>query len=83
MRWWPGTGLVHQLYVAPEHRRKGVAGALVQAAFAAQRARGGPALHGDGRRTEDGEAWRAALPAELRHWFAPWTHRLPSMTPVE
>ncbi|SDF64014.1 GNAT family N-acetyltransferase [Klenkia brasiliensis] len=81
VRWWTGSGLVHQLYVAPQHRRKGIATALVTAAFGVQAAHGRPLLHGDGRRTDDGEAWRAGLAAHLQHWFEPWSRRLPSMTP--
>jgi len=81
VRWWTGTGLVHQLYVAPQHRRKGIATALTSAAFGIQAVRGLPALHGDGRRTDDGEAWRAGLTANQQHWFAPWSQRLPPMTP--
>ncbi len=83
VRWWTGSGLVHQLYVAPQHRRKGVATALVTAAFGVQAAHGRPLLHGDGRRTDDGEAWRAGLPAGQQHWFEPWSQRLPAMTPGE
>jgi len=81
VRWWTGSGLVHQLYVAPQHRRKGIATALVTAAFGVQAARGRPPLHGDGRRTDDGEAWRAGLGPGQQHWFEPWSQRLPSMTP--
>jgi GNAT superfamily N-acetyltransferase len=82
VRWWPATGLVHQLYVGPAHRRRGVAGRLVQAAFGVQAARGGPPLHGDGRRTDDGEAMREGLPVWAAWRFAPRTHRLPPMTPA-
>ena len=81
VRWWHGSGLVHQLYVAPEHRRRGVAGKLVQAAFGVQVARGRPHLHGDGRRTDDGEAFRGGLPGYAAWRLASRTHRLPSMTP--
>ncbi|SDP69591.1 Acetyltransferase (GNAT) family protein [Klenkia soli] len=82
VRWWTGTGLVHQLYVAPAHRRRGVGTALVTAAFGVQAAYGRDAmLHGDGRRTADGEAWRAGLTPRQQHWFAPWTQELPPMTP--
>ncbi|MEI4273203.1 GNAT family N-acetyltransferase [Klenkia sp. LSe6-5] len=77
VRWWTATGLVHQIYVAPQHRRRGVATALATAAFGVQAARGRPLLHGDGRRTDDGEAWRVGLTAGQQHWFAPWSQRLP------
>jgi GNAT superfamily N-acetyltransferase len=81
VRWWTGTGLVHQLYVAPQHRRKGIATALVTAAFGVQAAHDRPLLHGDGRRTDDGEAWRAGLDPGRQHWFEPWSQRLNPMTP--
>jgi len=82
VRWWPASGLVHQLYVAPAHRRRGVAGKLVQAAFGIQRARGLPDLHGDGRRTDLGETFRRALPDYAAWRLDPWSQRLPPMTPA-
>ena len=81
LRWWPDTGLVHQLYVAPQHRRRGVAGKLVQAAFGVQAARGLPHLHGDGRRTDLGEQFRRGLPRYAAWRLSEWTQRLPSMDP--
>jgi len=81
VRWWPSLGLVHQVYVQPRFRRRGVAGKLVQAAGGIQAARGLPALHGDGRRTDLGEQWRAGLPGYLATRLAPRTHALPPMTP--
>jgi GNAT superfamily N-acetyltransferase len=81
VRWWPGTGLVHQLYVGPAHRRRGVAGKLLQAAFGLQAARGLPSLHGDGRRTDAGEALRGGLPAYAAWRLADRTHRLRPMDP--
>ncbi|HEV7727210.1 MAG TPA: GNAT family N-acetyltransferase, partial [Modestobacter sp.] len=81
LRWWPGTGLVHQLYVGAEHRRRGVGRKLVQAAFGLQLARGLPPLHGDGRRTDLGEEWRRSLPEAIAARLAPWSHRMAPMTP--
>ena len=81
LRWWPGTGLVHQVYVQPAARRRGVAGKLAQAAGGVQVARGLPDLHGDGRRTELGERWREGLPGYVATRLAARTHRLPAMTP--
>jgi GNAT superfamily N-acetyltransferase len=81
LRWWPGTGLVHQIYVAPERRRRGVGGKLVRAAFGIQAARGLPSLHGDGRRTELGEAWRTGLHPATAARMAPLTEVMPPMTP--
>lgn len=82
IRWWPATGLVHQLYVAPAHRRNGVAGKLAHAAFGLQAVRRRPPLHGDGRRTDDGEAFTRALPSYGAWRVAPRSEHLPSMTPV-
>jgi GNAT superfamily N-acetyltransferase len=81
LRWWPGTGLVHQVYVAAEHRRRGVGNKLVRAAFGIQAARGLPPLHGDGRRTELGEAWRNVLPPAVAMRMAPLSELMPPMTP--
>jgi GNAT superfamily N-acetyltransferase len=83
VRWWPGEGLVHQVYVRPEFRRRGVAGKLVQAAAGVQAVRGGPPLHGDGRRTELGEQWRQGLPGYVAQRLAERTHVVPPMTPGE
>jgi len=80
-RWWTDSGLVHQIYVSPEHRRKRVMLTLAHAAFAVQGMRGGPPLHGDGRRTDDGEAFARALPSYGAWRAAPRTEHLPSMTP--
>ncbi|MGY1740171.1 MULTISPECIES: hypothetical protein [unclassified Blastococcus] len=82
LRWWTATGLAHQVYVAPRHRRRGLALKLAAAAYGLQRVRGLPALHGDGRRTDDGEAWAGALPAWAAWRVAPRAHALPSMTPA-
>jgi GNAT superfamily N-acetyltransferase len=83
VRWWPVTGLVHQIYVSAEHRRRGLGRKLALAAFGVQAARGLPLLHGDGRRTELGEAWRTGLHPAIAARMAPWTQRLPPMTPGE
>jgi GNAT superfamily N-acetyltransferase len=79
LRWWPGSGLTHQLYVAVDHRRRGVGRKLVQAAFGLQVARGLPALHGDGRRTDLGEQWRLGLPAVVASRMAAWSEHMPAM----
>jgi GNAT superfamily N-acetyltransferase len=81
LRWWPATGLVHQIYVQPAHRRRGLAGKLAQAAFGIQVARGLPRLYGDGRRTDLGEQWRHGLPDYAAWRLAPWSQRLAPMTP--
>jgi GNAT superfamily N-acetyltransferase len=82
LRWWPGTGLVHQVYVSPDHRRRGVAHKLVRAAFGLQAARALPPLHGDGRRTDLGEQWRRSLPEVVATRMAAWSQRLPAMDPA-
>lgn len=81
LRWWPATGLVHQIYVAPERRRRGVGDKLVRAAFGIQAARGLPPLHGDGRRTELGEQWRGGLHPAVATRMAPLSEVVPAMTP--
>jgi GNAT superfamily N-acetyltransferase len=83
LRWWPGTGLVHQLYVAAEHRRRGIGATLVRVGFGLQAVRGLPPLHGDGRRTELGEEWRRALPDAVSARMAPLSELMPPMTPGE
>jgi GNAT superfamily N-acetyltransferase len=79
LRWWPATGLAHQVYVAAEHRRRGVGRKLVQAAYGIQVARGLLPLHGDGRRTDLGEQWRHALPAAVAARMAARSERVPAM----
>jgi GNAT superfamily N-acetyltransferase len=79
LRWWPGSGLVHQLFVGPAHRRRGVAGKLGRVAYGLQAARGLPELHGDGRRTELGERFREGLPDYAAARMAPWSLVLPPM----
>ena len=82
LRWWTGSGLAHQVYVAPRHRRRGLALKLAMAGYGIQRVRDLPRLHGDGRRTDDGEAWAGALPPWASWRVAPCSHALPSMTPA-
>jgi GNAT superfamily N-acetyltransferase len=82
LRWWPGTGLVHQVYVAAAHRRRGIGNKLIRAGFGIQAARGLPPLHGDGRRTELGEEWRNGLHAAVAARMAPLSEVMPPMTPV-
>ncbi|TFV91358.1 GNAT family N-acetyltransferase [Blastococcus sp. CT_GayMR16] len=83
LRWWPGTGLVHQIYVTPDHRRRGVGNKLSRAVFGMQAARGLPHLHGDGRRTELGEEWRNGLHAAVAARMAPLSEVMPAMTPSD
>jgi GNAT superfamily N-acetyltransferase len=81
VRWYPATGEVSQIYVQPEHRRQGVASALLHAAGVLSVARGWARLWGDGQRTELGEQFRNA--SYWRHRGADLTHTAPPMTPPE
>lgn len=79
VRWYPATGEVDQLFVAAEHRRRGIGTALVHAAGVLGAARGWPILWGDGQRTALGERFRDA--SYWRHRAAELTHLAPPMTP--
>lgn len=62
VRWYPGGGLVHQVYVAPAWRRRNVASTLLYTADAFHQANGWEGkLHGDGRRTALGQMLLAGL----------------------
>ena len=78
-RWWPDSGLVHQVFVVPRHRRRGVGLNLGHVAFGLQHSRGLRALHGDGYRTRLGEEFRRGLPAYGAWRVAPWSHEVPPM----
>lgn len=56
IRWWPANGQIHQIYVGPEHRRKGIGRKLFAAAGGYVAARGWPRLWVSGERTDLGEA---------------------------
>lgn len=79
VRWYPDSGKVDQIYVAPSARRRGVATALVSVAAVLSGARGEPRLWGDGQRTDLGEAWVGAH--DWGSLAAPRTHVAPPMTP--
>lgn len=80
VRWYPGTGAVHQIFVAEPWRRKGTATRLLYTASAFHHANGWPGrLHGDGRRTELGERLVASL--HHPHRVAPLTEQMPPMDP--
>lgn len=78
IRWYPGTGEVDQVYVAPAWRRHHIATSLLGAAGALIAARGWPRFWGDGQRTALGEqlrnsrSWRERT-ADLTHLAAPMT----------
>lgn len=79
IKWWPGNGQIHEIYVQPAHRRQGVGGALIHAAGAHQITAGRPTLWSSGERTDLGEAFARARGGALR--AAPWGRRMPPMTP--
>lgn len=56
IRWWPANGQIHQIYVGPEHRRKGIGRKLAAAAGGYVAARGWPRMWVSGERTDLGEA---------------------------
>ena len=81
IRWYPNTGLIHQIYVAPAHRRNRIGTALIMAAAGLRVCRGWPALHADGRRTPEGEAFALAGPTQWQHRVEQLTETMPPMTP--
>jgi GNAT superfamily N-acetyltransferase len=81
VRWWPGTGAVDQIYVAPKWRRHRIGTVLVYTAGALSIVRGWPRAWTDGQRTKLGEAFvQASL---FRGRAEPLTHLLGPMTPPE
>lgn len=81
LRWWPATGEVDQLYVAPSSRRRGVGTILVLTAGGLAIARGWPRPWSDGQRTELGEVFVDA--SMFRNRTQPLSHTLPPMTPPD
>lgn len=81
VRWYPATGEVDQIYVAPNWRRRSIGSALIAAGATLSVARGWPRLWGDGQRTALGDRWRSASP--WAHRAAPLTHLAPPMTPFD
>ena len=79
IRWYPVTGEVDQVYVAPDWRRRRVASTLAAVAGILNEVGGLPRLWGDGQRTELGEQWRRT--ATWADRGAPLTHVAPPMTP--
>jgi GNAT superfamily N-acetyltransferase len=79
LRWYPATGEVDQIYVAPAARRRGIGSALIYAAAVLSVARGWNRLWSDGQRTVLGEAFRNA--SEFGDRAADLTHVAPPMTP--
>ena len=82
IRWWPGTGQIHQVYVHPLRRRQGIGTAILYAAGAHLIAGGSPhRLWASGDRTDLGELLAAGLPYPQR--VRARRRSLPPMTPAE
>lgn len=81
VRWFPGSGVVHQVYVAPEWRRRRVASKLLTAAELVGRAHGWQPVHGSGERTALGEELVMHAPGYWRSRVVPQTTVMPPMTP--
>jgi GNAT superfamily N-acetyltransferase len=82
-RWWPSTGEVHQMYVAPEGRRQGVGIALGTFAWTYAWLRDWPAQFTGGYRTDQGEAFLETTKPWWSGRMGPRTHISPPMTPME
>ena len=82
IRWWPGTGQIHQVYVHPLRRRQGIGTAMLYAASAHLVAGGSPhQLWASGDRTDLGESLAVGLP--YPHRARARRRSLPPMTPAE
>lgn len=67
IRWWPANGQIHQLYVGPDHRRRGIGRKLFAVAGGYVAARGWPRLWVSGERTDLGEAALGHAPDYFTH----------------
>jgi GNAT superfamily N-acetyltransferase len=79
LRWWTGTGQVHQIYVIPHMRRRGIGSKLVLAGAALTVGRRWPSLWSNGDLTDLGSSWISASVWSPR--VAPRTSVMPPMTP--
>ncbi|MBV9292224.1 MAG: GNAT family N-acetyltransferase [Frankiales bacterium] len=73
VRWYPDTGLVHQLYVSPRWRRRGIGTMLVAAAGAYRAARGWAPIWSDNTRTDLAEEHMRSLPDPFKDRYQPRT----------
>jgi GNAT superfamily N-acetyltransferase len=80
LRWYPVSGLIDQIFVAPEWRRRGIATALLHAAAILSAARDWPRIWADGQRTVLGDEFRNGGDWKLRG--AELTHVSPPMDPA-
>jgi GNAT superfamily N-acetyltransferase len=83
IRWWPSSGLVHQVYVSPALRRRGIGTKLIAAAGAYRAARDWKPIWSNGDRTDLGEALTRGLASPYKSRLTPRTRVMPPMTPVE
>lgn len=81
IRWWVGNGQIHEIYVSPQHRRRGVGGALIHAAAAYQMIAGRSPIWSSGERTDLGEAFARSVGGRWR--VAARTQHVPPMTPED
>jgi GNAT superfamily N-acetyltransferase len=81
VRWYPHSGHLEQVYVAPTWRARRVGTALLSAVAGLQAARDLPRPWGSGQRTAEGERMRAA--GRWAHLADELTHLLPPMTPAD
>jgi hypothetical protein len=78
IRWYPHDGLIHQVYVRQDARRKSLGTLMIYAASAVHQAHAWPGrLHGDGRRTDLGDKFVAGLRHPQR--YAPLAEVQPPM----
>lgn len=81
VRWFTRTGQVHQVYVAPDHRRRGIGTKLLLAAGTYAVASGWPRLWGNGERTDLGEVLATSGHDVVRRRMQARSRVLPPMTP--
>ena len=81
LRWYPATGEIDQVYVAPTSRRQTIGSAMFLAVGTLSLARDWPRIWADGQRTAMGDRLRQASP--FRHRTAELTNLAPPMTPFD
>jgi GNAT superfamily N-acetyltransferase len=81
VRWWPKTGQLHQVYVQPAHRKRGIGRKLLLAAGGYTVGRGWAPMWVSGERTDEGEAALGHANPVFRSRVTPRTQVMPPMTP--